>query len=171
MEIITLIGDYKAFIADLLQKIKSAGIDIETYPIDHLCYRTATTEEYSELKNKLMQFSRAYIENTYHDRPISKFILKTPLLYNQYSISMLELPAPKKDIKYSSGLEHFEMVVDDFIAFQKKYKNLWSGSDDSNIYNETVYITFENNKTVKFHEYSLEEVLKKEGRQFIKLNQ
>ena len=171
MQINDIVGDCNSFVRDLLQRVRSVGIDIGNYPIDHICYRASTFEEYKEIKNKLLEISRAYVENIHHDRPITKFILKEPLLCDGYAIPLLELPAPKPESNFASGLEHFEMVVgNDFEVFKEQYKNFWGGADDSGEYNQPVYITFDNVKTVKFHQYSLDEVLRKEGKVFIKLD-
>jgi predicted metalloenzyme YecM len=81
-----IIGDYQFFIKDLLEQVKSIGIDIEDYCIDHLCYRVSSIEEYAEMKDKLMVISQRYIENIHHDRPIAKLFsrslfLATGILY------------------------------------------------------------------------------------------
>ena len=59
-------------------------------------------------------------------RPISTFQFREPLIYKNYSISCLEVPAPKNGSYYESGLEHAEFVIgnielDDFI---KQYPNV-----------------------------------------------
>lgn len=162
----SIIGDYKYFISNLLKKLSRNNIEISNYPIDHLCYRTATLDEYNTMKKKLMTISKSYLENIHHNRPITKFLLKEAIIYKNYSIPLIELPSPQKSCAYDSGLEHLEIVLsDDFNSFRKKYKTLWTGSDDSGPYNQTIFISFNKNK-VKFHQYSLLEVLNLEKRKF-----
>lgn len=168
-EIQSVIGNYKDFISNLLKHLENKNIEINNYPIDHLCYRTKTLDEYNAMKTSIISFSKEYVENIHHNRPITKFILKEPLQYKNYSIPLIELPAPQKDIIYNSGLEHLEMAVgNDFAALKEKYSSLWTGSDDSGIYNQTIFIDFGEHK-VKFHKHSLLEVLKLENRKFIKI--
>ena len=164
-----IIGDYKDFISHLLACLTEKNIEINNYQIDHLCYRTRTLDEYDTMKKSLMFFSNEYVENIHHGRPITKFLLKNPLKYKNYSIPLIELPAPQENISYNSGLEHLEIVVgDNFNVLKNKYKSIWTGSDDSGIYNQTTFIDF-NERKVKFHQHSLLEVLKLEKRKFIKI--
>ena len=165
----SIIGDYKDFISHLLACLMEKNIEINNYQIDHLCYRTKTLDEYNSMKKNIMLFSKEYVENIHHGRPITKFLLIKPLKYKNYSIPLIELPAPQKNIVYNNGLEHLEIVVgDNFDIFKNKYKSIWTDSDDSGIYNQTIFIDFDEHK-VKFHHYSLLEVLKLEKRKFIKI--
>jgi len=165
----SIIGDYKDFVANLLGCLANKNIELDNYQIDHLCYRVRTLDEYNTMKKSLMNFSQEYVENVHHDRPIAKFILKEPLRYQNYSIPLIELPAPQENKSYDSGLEHLEIVVgDDFEILKDKYKSIWTGGDDSGIYNQTIFIDFDGYK-VKFHKYSLWEVLQLEKREFIKI--
>jgi hypothetical protein len=165
----SIIGDYKDFISHLLMCLSKKNIEINNFQIDHLCYRTKTLDEYNSMKKNIMLFSKEYVENIHHGRPITKFLLIEPLKYKKYSIPLIELPAPQKNIVYNSGLEHLEIVVgDNFNILKNKYKSLWTGSDDSGVYNQTIFIDFDEHK-VKFHQYSLLEVLKLENRIFIKI--
>jgi predicted metalloenzyme YecM len=85
---------------------------------------------------------------------------------------MIELPGPQEHVFFNSGLEHLEMVVgNNFKNFKERYNNAWNGFDDSGLHNQPVYVNLSKNRKVKFHEYSLEEVLKMEKRKFIETNQ
>ncbi len=162
-----VLGDYKSFITDLLGRATNLKIDLENFPIDHLCYRTATSADYEQIKQKMMTISSAYAENLHHNRPIAKFLLKTPLIFENFTIPLVELSAPKEGAPYPSGLEHLEMAVGGaFDRFVEKYQELWTGRDDSGPFNQPAYITFDNGKTIKFHKDSLLEVLKAEGQSF-----
>lgn len=163
----SIIGDYEYFISNLLKHLENKNINITNYPIDHLCYRTSTLDEYNAMKKNLLTFSKSYIENIHHGRPITKFILSKPIIYKDYSITLIELPAPQKNHTYDTGLEHLEMVVkNNFDIFKNKYKSIWTGSDDSGPYNQTIFIDFDKHK-VKFHKRSLLDVLKLENQKFI----
>src|SRR5437868_942573 len=132
MEIKGIIGDYGAFFRELLKKVQDLGIEVDRFPVDHLCYRVETLERYEVVKNLLTPLSKARGENIHHDRPIAKFLLKNPLEISGYRISLIELPAPKPIKFYPEGLEHFEMVVgEQYPNFREKYKDLWTAFEDS----------------------------------------
>lgn len=165
-----IIGDYNFFISTLLDKLNKKGIDIRKYSIDHLCYRTKTLNDYSQKKKELLGLSKKYVENIHHGRPISKFVLKEAIKYNNFLISTIELPAPKKDYDFENGLEHLEVVVGkDYDFIKNKYKDFWDGSDDSGPYNQTVFINFDK-LIVKFHKHHLLDVLKMEKVKLINLD-
>ena len=165
-----VMGEYKNLAEDALEEIQKLGIDFSTFQIDHYCYRVTSLKEYAEMKEKLKQISRAFVENIHHERPIAKFILKEPIWVRNFETSVIELPAPKKDKGYQRGLEHFEMVVGkNFEELKNKYNFLWTGQDDSGPHNKTVFKVLKNGFTVKFHERSLLEVLELEGRQLTPL--
>lgn len=165
-----IIGNYNLFIETLLNGLNKKGINIDKYSIDHLCYRTKNLNEYNQKKEELIKLSKKYVENMHHGRPISKFVLKDNIKYNNFLISTIELPGPKKDYDFETGLEHLEIVVgNDYDYIKNKYKDFWDGSDDSGPYNQTVFINF-NNYKAKFHKYHLLEVLKMENVNMIDLS-
>ena len=160
-----VVGDYRAFVRAGLQKVAEKGIDVKDYPIDHLCFRVGTIEEYEKAKKALLALSKGFLENPHHGRPISKFQLVNPLQVDSYSIPIIELPSPKPERK--SGLEHFEMVVgEDYDGLNEKYAGLWSGIEDSGEFNKPLFINFDDGTSVKFHKLSLDEVVRLEGNNF-----
>ncbi len=163
-----VIGDYRVFVFDLLERLESRGINFDDYPIDHLCYRVSSISNYREMKNELMDFSQSYAESIHHGRPITKFVPREPLIFDRYLIDLIELPAPKDGIHYNDGLEHFEMVVPEFDEFKERYKHLWTRTEDSGPFNQPVCIEFDKG-TVKFHKHSLIEVLRREGVEFVRI--
>jgi hypothetical protein len=166
-----VVGDYKSFISDILKRAADLKIDAGNFSIDHLCYRVASLADYEEMKQKLMAVSSAYVENLHNNRPIAKFLLKTPLTFEKHAVPLIELPAPKAGTAYSSGLEHLEMAVGDgFDEFVPQYQNLWTGKSDKGVGNPTVYIVFDNGKTIKFHKNSLSDVLRSEGQSFMQID-
>ncbi len=164
MDLTKIIGDYPFFVSTLLSGLDKAGIKYDGYQIDHLCYRTETQEGYEIMKDNLRSASSGFLENSHNGRLIAKFLLKEPLSVRGYKIPLIELPAPKAGRFYESGLDHFEMVVGEgFSEFTEKYRNSWTGTNDSGTHNQTVSITFDNWKTVKFHKLPLMEIIKLEG--------
>jgi predicted metalloenzyme YecM len=118
-----IIGNYENFLTDILKRITAAGFDLDDFvQIDHLCYRTSTLENYHQKKEELSKVSLFLGENQVNGRPISIFRLKQPIIYQQWRIDALELPAPKEGKPFKDGLEHIELVLyDDIPTFLKKY--------------------------------------------------
>ena len=165
-----ILGNYRIFVQDSLRKARESGIDLKGYPIDHLCYRVETLEDYERMKQQLMRLSKGFLENAHHGRPISKFLLREPLQVDGYSIPVIELPAPRLGQNTKTVLEHLEMVVgEDYPSLKNKHESLWSGIDDSGEFNQPVYITFENGNSVKFHRLPITEVVRLEGNIFAEI--
>jgi uncharacterized protein len=162
-----VIGDYKSFVSELLAKVSEAGIDVKDYPIDHLCYRAETSEDYESVKAELSALSAGVLENAHHGRLVAKFLLSHPIAVEGYTIPVIEVPSPKPGHIAKTGLEHFEMVVGgDYEVLKSQHR--WSGMDDSGPHNQPVYITFESGNSVKFHKLPITEVVRLEGNSFVK---
>lgn len=168
-----LIGDYEAFFADLLGRLKEVGVTIEGMPLTHLLYRTSTTSEYEELRDALKKVCREYVETSFNGRAVSILILKEPLaLVDGFEVSMIELPAPRPAHMYPSGLESIGVFVgNDLEPFKKEYEKILTGIKDHGEICKPAFITFENEKTVKFYDHTLKEIVLWEGWRFEQLSE
>ena len=162
MKIAEVIGDYEQFVLELIRRCGELGIDLKDYPIDHICYRVNSLEEYSYKSSELINLSSWYAESFHNGRSISKFVLSEPLEIDKYQISVIELPAPKEGASYKSGLEHAEFVVSDLGLFVNKYGDIFSGQEGGSN-NLTYSIKLKGSKSVKFHAKPLLEVIQEEG--------
>jgi len=164
-ELKKLIGDYEAFFSDLLSNIKNVGIDMSGMPMSHLLYRTATLPEYEDLRDKLINFCDEFVETQFNGRAVSILILKQPLiLEDRFTVSMIELPAPRSAHMYPSGLESIGVVVGKELSnFIEKHKTVLTGVKDHGIHCQPAFITFENDKTSKFYDISLREIVLLQG--------
>jgi predicted metalloenzyme YecM len=119
-----IIGNYSDFLDIILAKVQTAGFDMSDFvQIDHVCYRTTSTENYLNKKAQLQDVAELLGEQIVNNRPISAFRLSQPIIHGQWRIDALELPAPKLGNKHLEGLEHIEFVIFDSIqTFLKKYK-------------------------------------------------
>lgn len=95
------------------------GIQVSSMQADHVCWRTETQEEYSDLVAALLHdidktFS-LLIESDIGGRPIATFqIAKERSIQCEssgHAISVIEIPSPKHNSPYESGLEHVEFVI------------------------------------------------------------
>lgn len=123
-ELENIIGDYPSFLDDVLGRVTTEGFDLSDFvQIDHMCYRTISTENYSDKKAELASVAKLLGETMINRRPISTFRLNEPVIHSSWRIDAIELPAPKADSKHQEGLEHVEFVLyDDIPTFLKKYE-------------------------------------------------
>lgn len=132
--------------------------------IDHLCYRTSTQENYLAVKGQFHQFSRLLIESEVNGRLISTFKLQTPIVFNEWEIDLIEVPAPKAGKTTQEGFEHFEVVCDlPFDQIKKRYSQCQF--DESGLikdFNQELEIPF-GSFALKFHHLSLESVINVEA--------
>ncbi len=122
-ELANIIGDYDAFLEDILGRVKAEGFDFADFTqIDHMCYRTTSLENYEAKKRELESVATLLGETMVNDRPISTFRLHSPVIHMPWRVDAIELPAPKAGAEHKEGLEHIEFVLfDDFPTFLKKY--------------------------------------------------
>lgn len=123
-ELTQIIGDYPAFLDDILERVKTEGFDLADFvQIDHMCYRTTSTENYEDKKSELTSVAKLLGETLINGRPISTFRLNEPVIHSPWRIDAIELPAPKAGSEHQEGLEHVEFVLfDDIPTFLKKYE-------------------------------------------------
>jgi uncharacterized protein len=136
----------------------------EHWHIDHLCYRASTQENYLSTKRRFEQFSKLLIESEINGRLISTFKLPTPIIFNNWTVDLIEVPAPKAGKITVDGFEHFEVVCDlTFDEIKSRYAQCQF--DESGLYkdfNQELEISF-NGFAVKFHHISLESVINVEA--------
>lgn len=122
----SVIGDYNKFLDKLFLELKETKIELSDFvQCDHICYRTVSSDNYTAKKAELTKVGSLLTETKVNGRPISTFRLHQPILYKQWRIDCVELPAPKEKSKHIEGLEHVEFVLYDPIAeFIKKYPHL-----------------------------------------------
>ena len=168
MSLENIIGDYKAFFAQQLRDVKTAGFDLGPLPVSHLAYRTKTKEEYLEKRGALEAIASANVENVWRGRPMSKIILKEPAVLDaDHTTEMIELIPPKHLFDYPMGLEHVGFVIGEtFDAFCEKNKDKFSTIQDHGKYCQPHFVIFESGYAVKFYRDGLKEVVTMEGRTF-----
>ena len=165
MVIKDIIGDYQVFFSDLLYRMKKVGIDISGMPMSHLLYRVVTIPEYEDLRDKLKSFCSEFVETQFNGRAVSVLGLKEPLqLEDGFKVSVIELPAPRPVHMYPSGLESIGVIVGKALPqFINQYKNILTGVKDHGEHCQPAFITFDNEKTSKFYDISLDEIVTLQG--------
>ena len=165
MQIEHLMGDYQHFFSDLLHRLKNVGIHITGMPMSHLLYRASTNPEYELLRDQLKELCSEFVETQFNGRAVSILILKKPLvLEDGFSVAMIELPAPRAAHMYPSGLESIGVVVGKTLpAFITQYRDVLTGVKDHGEHCQPAFITFDNDKTAKFYDISLRDIVKQQG--------
>ena len=74
-ELKDIITDPVEFLEKLFYMLEDIGLDVEKYPLDHICYRVETMDEYREKKIALESFGTLLIESMVNGRLISTFKL------------------------------------------------------------------------------------------------
>ena len=160
MHRIIVLGDVQTFYSDVIKQLQEKNISASLFPLSHLCFRVATMDAYETTHTSLKDISRSYSRHYFHQRPFSIFVLKKPLLFSKlHIVELVELPSPKEDHPYPTGLEHIGFVLGNKLpAFQKQYSDVLSDKKDR--------ITFSNGHTAKFYTQSLWETVEEEGQVF-----
>lgn len=160
-----IITDPIAFLEDLFSKLEEIDLDVESYELDHICYRVQSMDEYKIKKSELAHFGELLIESMVNGRLISTFKFHEPIVFRKRKIYLIELPAPKANHSYASGLEHVEFVTK--LPLQKivdKYPQY--SFEVFGIHKKiNADITLKLGEyCIRFHNHSLEEVINQEKR-------
>lgn len=142
-----------------------AGITTAGLFCDHACYRTESAGEYELLKLRLRANGRLLTETMVGGRPIATFKLTKPIETIFGPIDVIELPRPKNGSPYKRGFEHLEFVMDGgFENLKTRFPEAkWDESGRAKTVNPDISVNLQEGMNVKFHEASLEDVIKKYG--------
>lgn len=103
------------FLTSVLDALDRLDVNVSEYPADHVCWRTESLEEYTDLVAALKgaaDDARLLVESEIGGRSIATFALLEPIECNDgRAITVVEIPAPKDGRPYKQGLEHVEFVI------------------------------------------------------------
>jgi len=102
------------FLEVVQSRLSQNDMDVSQYYADHVCWRTETMEEYTELVSALRASVENFtllIESEIGGRPIATFQMAEGIPFGDRMVDVLEIPAPKDGSPYRSGLEHVEFVI------------------------------------------------------------
>mmetsp|Transcript_25130 Transcript_25130/g.38028 ORF Transcript_25130/g.38028 Transcript_25130/m.38028 type:complete len:142 (+) Transcript_25130:81-506(+) len=112
-----------SFVTAIVAELKKSEYDIDVTDLqaDHVCYRTESMAQYTELVEAL-QSSEAggsftlLVESEIGGRPIATFKLLQPIEIGsgncRHSIDVIEIPSPKEGSPYDAGLEHKNLLLE-----------------------------------------------------------
>lgn len=153
------------FLSKLDESLDKNKIKIFSHwDIDHLCYRVETLESYEHLKKEFRLFSKLLIESEVNGRPIATYKLAQPVLFRDWEIDVIELPAPKASRPMNEGFEHIEIVCDlPFSELKQMYRSQKMNELGlKKAFNQELEIQLDE-QNIKFHQLSLESVIRLEG--------
>ena len=148
------------FLEKVFFNIHTHQIDVKNWPIDHLCYRTSSFDNYQYVKDQFQKWGELLIESHVNGRPISTYKLTEPILFQGYIIPLVEVPCPKLDKETREGFEHIEFVIDcSFAEIQKNNPHCqFETKGMQKKLNPDLEIEF-TDCAIKFHHQSLEEII------------
>jgi len=107
-----VIGNYTLFIDTLVSQVTDAGIDVKGLELDHICVRVINNAAYRAMCAALVPaLGQTVHECIIGGRMISTIKLHSPIEHAGYTVTCIEVPAPKLGRPYSAGLEHGEFVI------------------------------------------------------------
>ena len=160
----------QTFLNKLFRHLDALNLTTKNLPLDHLCYRVTTPEEYRGLKDYLLRENTLLVESTINGRSIATFQLAEPFTYDGRIIDVLELPAPKPGSPYPTGYEHAEFVVpaplEDWLEALQGNNLISTDQIDLKGFrkprNRDVRLSLPGGISVKFHEQPLATVIARE---------
>ena len=163
-----IIGDYRAFTERQRDRLLTRGIDIAPYELGHLAFRVPEWDQYLHVRTVLERHVTANSEGVWNGRPMSMLLLAEPLrVLDGKTIPLIELIPPVHQRVYKMGMEHFGVVVGEEVdAFSRLHREVLTGQQFQNRWNEPYYVLFEDFTHVKFHQRSLREVIELQGGSF-----
>jgi predicted metalloenzyme YecM len=171
MDILTALP---VFVDEVMKSLDELGVKVDSFEMDHCCYRVESDQEYAKLKQELQSIGVLLKEDLIGGRFISTFKLHECINLEKHnrSLSVIELPSPKAGSFYPSGFEHVEFAVGnlDLVNFTESYPHLqWDMSGLKKSFNADVRLELVNlpkkRINVKFHQLPLEKVIELEDMQ------
>ena len=149
------------FFKELRRDFQESKFELDpSWDIDHVCYRTASLNEYERLKMDFLDWSVLLIESEVGGRMIATYELREPLFFMDRKIELVELPAPKSGKTVESGFEHIEVVAPvSFEELEERYSRFTLDRKGlGKEFNAELEIVL-GKRNVKFHHLSLESVI------------
>lgn len=161
-----ILGNYDDFLDIVLEDLKFINIDVTSYEIDHIAYRSTTSDSFKELGEKLKTVAKRINRNTIRNRFIDIYEFNTPLIYNGRSVKFIELTAPAEGDIFKEGLEHVEFIVNNtnLFDFVKKHNNLdWNLSAIDREIGADIGVRLKSGYGAKFKTMSMPEIIRLES--------
>lgn len=151
-----------AFLETAYAGAAAQGIDLDTFQLDHLCWRCPTAESYLSAFRAADEGGFIHLETSpVSGRPVSIFCFPDEVYRRkQRPVQLLEITAPKPEQTFKEGYEHLAFVYQDSLRhFVAQYGNLdWDTARIDCDRNPFVATTL-GDLTLEFHMLDLQTVL------------
>ncbi len=146
--------NYVPFLDSFFEQINGVGLDITGLPLDHIAYQASTKEDYEQHRPDFSKLGELVSEEIIGGRRVAVVKLDKPLIYQNYSISALELIEPKEGQQCESAFQHAEFVVNQpFEDYIEQYPDIkWDTSSMHRDEFSHLKLNFDNGLTLKFLE-------------------
>ncbi len=163
-EITKILGNVNEFLDKAFAHLNRQGVDVSDYEMTHLCYRVATDEEFLTKMEELSRIGTLISSVLAEGRPYLVYKLDNPIIYQEYSVSLIALPYPKSNNTYPTALQHVAFLMnEDISTLLNKYPEIEFDILELNrVSHPEIKLRFDD-LVVKFHNVSLE-VLAEERR-------
>lgn len=163
-----LLEDPGAFYCALSERLSLMDIDTRQFPISQVAYRCRTFREYLRIRDGLELHAAANVESVWNGRPISKVLLREPLLLSRHvTAELVELIPPFHKRQFRIGLEHIAFVVGERVdEFAQQHRDVLSGQQHQGVVSESCYVRFDDQSHVKFCRESLRDICEQDGHRF-----
>ena len=152
------------FVNTLSKQLKLNDIILRPeWVIDHICYRVSCEDQYTQMKEHFLIENKLLVESLVGGRLIASFKLFHPINVLGQSVTVLELPAPKKGKLTPEGYEHIEIVcTESFDELIESFRHLKLDQTGMNKdINPELEIELDT-CSIKFHHQTLESVIEYE---------
>lgn len=152
------------FFDSITNESETKQLNLESFEMDHLCFRTTSMEEYFDTCEKFQKIGNLLTESEVGGRLIATYELITPLRLKNKEVFVIEVPAPKKGSNYLFGFEHAEFVISESLEmFVKNNPSInFDTKDLVKKINPDIRIKFDSGLSVKLHNQSLKSVIEYE---------
>lgn len=159
-----ILKNYKQFLEKILKNIAKLGIDVSSLEMDHIGYQASSDKDYDNLKPQFDEIGKMVSKTLVGGRKVGIFKLNTPLKFQNYIISAIELVAPKDGQVCPSSLEHVEFVLNEkFETFLSKYHIVnWDISAINQKDFPMIKLKLTNYTQVKFHKMNVLKIVEKQ---------
>jgi predicted metalloenzyme YecM len=118
-------ADVTDFLDRLFGELEAVELDVATYIMDHVCFRTVSTDDYEQTKAAFAAAGQLLIESNVNGRPIATYRLHQPVVHRGRVVRVVEVPAPKPRKVVQRGFEHAEFVIgESFESFAQRHPAL-----------------------------------------------
>lgn len=97
------------FILALENKLSRLGLSLYDSPVDHVCYRAGSHQDFVRFLETFKQESVLSTKKFFHEREFYLFVLKKPLVHNGLTVPYLEFSEHGGSDTYKTGFQHIEL--------------------------------------------------------------